>query len=180
MPADFKAIENNTTDQINLMTSLFTDEYAVKLATSIEKNTSVKSMDLSYCNLVNSEFITIANALLKHPPLDSLNFEDNLLGNDSIPVLIKLVEQKKFKYLNIKNNKFDVMSLDYNNLKKAISDNTVSENVTISSSSTQASRKSTEMSSVNSSRGKLFDSSNSSTPDSPNTPSSHSSAELKK
>ncbi|HVY53322.1 MAG TPA: hypothetical protein VHA13_02265, partial [Gammaproteobacteria bacterium] len=108
MPIDLNTIKRNEVENLNLMGTPFIQDDIAKLAAALASNTSIKKLDLSFCNLEDSEFELIAKAILKHPKLELLDIGDNQLTNKSIQLLEELAKLTNISEIKARYNQFDV------------------------------------------------------------------------
>jgi hypothetical protein len=100
MRTTIEEIENGSVTYANIPAIPFDQTSADQLADALSKNTSVTRINLSSCELVDNEFITIGKALLKRDvQLSELNLDYNSLTPKSVPLLCELIKSEKFKTL---------------------------------------------------------------------------------
>jgi hypothetical protein len=102
MRTTIEEIEQGKVTYANIPATPFDQTSANQLADALSKNTSVTRLNLSSCELVDNEFITIGTVLLnREVQLSELNLDYNSLTSKSVSLLCELIQAEKIKTLNL-------------------------------------------------------------------------------
>ncbi len=113
-------ISANKVENLDLTGTYFFEDDFELLCTALQNNTSIQFIDISFCNLIDSEFNELAKALIKRPSLIKLNIQDNLLKNESLPVIIELIKSGKVNEVEFEKNQFDKNTAEYLSFKEQL------------------------------------------------------------